>query len=133
MANPNIVSVATISAGTLGFNVTASNDALITAPADIVLKLNTILAANVDGTNSATLDLWLTGLGAITDSSGSSAATADANDATVYICKGLTIPPGATVSILEKSLYLVEADVLNGVASAASDIDLLVSFESIKD
>ena len=51
MANPNIVSVATILGGNAGWNLTATLDAtLLTVAAEYVLKINRIICTNVDGT-----------------------------------------------------------------------------------
>ena len=52
---------------------------------------------------------------------------------TFFLAKEIVIPPAATVVILENPLYLQESDVLKGGASAASDLDLVISFESIDD
>ena len=58
MANPNIVSVATIGGNSLGFHLTTTaTTALITVTAEYVIKINSILVANVDGTNAATVDV----------------------------------------------------------------------------
>ena len=64
MANPNIVSVSSILGGNAGFNLSNTLTAtLITVDADKLLKINRITCANVDGTNSATVDLFIDGLG----------------------------------------------------------------------
>ena len=57
MANPNIVSVATINGGSLGLHLTTSEVALITVTAEYLIKVNSIIVANVDGTNAATCDV----------------------------------------------------------------------------
>ena len=63
MANPNLVNVATINGGNLGFNLSATTTAtLLTVDADKILKINRITVANVDGTNAADLDLFVDGL-----------------------------------------------------------------------
>jgi len=58
MANPDIVDVATINAESVAFTLTATTTTtLLTVSADVVLKINSIHAANDDGTNDATIDL----------------------------------------------------------------------------
>ena len=48
----------------MGFNLTNTATAtLITVDSDKLLKINRITCANVDGTNSATVDLFVDGLG----------------------------------------------------------------------
>ena len=59
MANPNIVNVATIKAGNIGFNLSSTTTStLITVDAEKILKINRISVANVDGTNAADVDLF---------------------------------------------------------------------------
>ena len=61
MANPNIVSVATIEGGNLGFNLTATTTtSLVTVSSDYIMKINRIVCSNVDGTNAADVTLSVT-------------------------------------------------------------------------
>ena len=125
MANPNIINVASILAGNAGFNLTATATAtLITVDANKILKINSITCANVDGTNAATLDLFVDGLG-----SGASGITTTGADATVYLAKTISVPADSTLVLLSSPIYLMEGDVHKGGASAASDLDLFVSYE----
>ena len=63
MANPNIVSVTSIYGGNAGWNLGSSLTAtLLTVDADKILKINRITCANVDGTNDATLNLYISKL-----------------------------------------------------------------------
>ena len=60
MANPNIVNVATINGGSLGFHLTTTaTTALMTITAEYIIKINSVLVANVDGTNAATCDVCI--------------------------------------------------------------------------
>ena len=129
MANPNIVSVTSIYAGNAGFNLSATTTAtLLTVDAEKIVKINNIICANVDGTNAATLDLFVDGLG-----SGASGVTTTGADATVYLAKTISVPADASLVVLDSPIYLMEGDVLKGGASAASDLDLFVSYEVIDD
>ena len=57
MANPNIVAVTTILGGNAGWNLSATaTDTLMTVAADVVVKINRITVANVDGTNAGGLN-----------------------------------------------------------------------------
>ena len=129
MANPNIVSVSSIYAGNAGWNLSNTLTAtLLTVDADKIVKINSIICSNVDGTNSATLNLYVDGMG-----SGASGVTTTGADATVYLAKTMAVPADATLVILNTPIYLMEGDVLKGGASAASDLDLFVSYEIIDD
>ena len=129
MANPNIVSVATIAGGSLGFHMlTADATAIITVTAEYIVKVNSILVANVDGTNAATVDIRIvkanaTPLGITNfDISG-----------TFYIAKDVNVPVDDMLVVVDKAIYLMEGDVLQGSASVASDLDLFVSYDVIID
>ena len=129
MANPNIVSVTSIYGGNAGWNLSSTLTAtLLTVDADKIVKINSIICSNVDGTNSATLNLYVDGMG-----SGASGVTTTGADATIYLAKTMAVPADATLVILNTPIYLMEADILKGGASAASDLDLFVSYEVIDD
>ena len=51
----------------------------------------------------------------------------------VYLESGLEKVREIILNLLEKPIYMMEADVLKGGASAASDLDLFVSYEVIDD
>ena len=128
MANPNIVSVATIAGGSVGDNLTTSLVAYITVTAEYIVKVNLITVANVDGTNAATCDVCVvkanaTPLGITNyDISG-----------TFYLAKTVNVPADDVLVVLDKPIYLMETDVLQAKASAASDLDLFVSYDVIID
>tara|TARA_R110000787_G_scaffold173118_1_gene285718 strand:- start:72 stop:464 length:393 start_codon:yes stop_codon:yes gene_type:complete len=129
MANPNIVSVTSIYGGNAGWNLSSTLTAtLLTVDAEKIVKINSIICSNVDGTNSATLNLYVDGMG-----SGASGVTTTGADATIYLAKTMAVPADATLVILNTPIYLMEADILKGGASAASDLDLFVSYEIIDD
>jgi hypothetical protein len=130
MANPNIVNVTSIVGGNLGFNLSATTTAtLLTVDADKILKINRITVANVDGTNAADLDLFVDGL----TTAGATGITPTGADATVYLAKTVSVPADATLVILDTPIYLMEGDILKGGASAASDLDLFISYEVLDD
>jgi len=129
MANPNIVSVTSIYGGNASWNLSATLDAtLLTVSADVVVKINTILCANVDTISAAQLNLLIDGVGTtVTGVTGASLAT------TIYLAKTVNVPADDVLSILDKPIYLMENDILKGGASAASDLDLFISYEVIND
>ena len=129
MANPNIVSVTSIYGGNAGWNLSSTLTAtLLTVDADKIVKINRITCSNVDGTNDANLNLYVDGLG-----SGASGVTTTGADATVYIAKTVAVPADATLVVSDTPIYLMEGDVLKGGASAASDLDLFISYEVLDD
>ena len=129
MANPNLINVSSVLGANAGFNLTSTATAtLITVAAEKLVKINRITCANVDGTNAATLDLFVDGMG-----SGSTGVTTTGADATVYLAKTVSVPADSTLVVLDTPIYLMEGDILKGGANAASDLDLFVSFDIMDD
>jgi len=129
MANPNLINVSSVLGANAGFNLTDTATAtLITVSADKLVKINRISCANVDGTNSADVDLFVDGMG-----TGTTGGATTGADATVYLAKTVTVPADTTLVLLDTPIYLMEGDILKGGASAASDLDLFVSYEVLDD
>ena len=129
MANPNIVSVSSIYGESVAVHLTATlTTTLMTVSSNKLLKINSITCANVDGTNDAQLNLYIAKAnftsGGVTnfDTSGD-----------FYIVKSIGVPAGDVLHVIEKPLYIMEADVLKGGASAAGDLELFISYEVIDD
>ena len=120
MANPNLVAVTSIYGksiqGALGTTVTTD---LLTCASNKLLKVNTIIIANIDGTNSATVTMG------IIKSGGS----------VVLFASTIAVPADATLVLIDKnsSFYLEEGDILEGGASAASDLTYTISYEELDD
>ena len=129
MANPNIVAVATIKGESVGFNMAANvTTTLLTVSTDVVLKVNRIQCANVDGTNAANLDLLVTKANFT-----SAGVTNFDTSGSFYLAKTISIPADATLVVLDTPIYLMEGDVLKGGTAATGDLDLIVSYEVIND
>ena len=136
MAHPNIVNVSSIHAQSIGFNLSSTaTTTLFTVGDDRVLKINTIMVANVDGTNAATVDLFVTKAQVDTEDDQLIGAFTTNIDITgsFYLAKTISVPADATLVLLSSPIYLCEGDILKGGASAASDLDLFVSYELIND
>jgi hypothetical protein len=120
MANPNLVAVTSIYGksiqGALGTTVTTD---LLTCASNKLLKVNTIIIANIDGTNSATVTMG------IIKSGGS----------VVLFASTIAVPADATLVLIDKnsSFYLQEGDILEGGAGAASDLTYTISYEELDD
>jgi len=129
MTIANMAAVSSILAGNAGWNLSSTLTAtLMTVDAHKTVKINSIICSNVDGTNAATLNLYVDGMG-----SGADGVTTTGADAAVYLAKTVSIPADATLVVLNAPIYLMENDILKGGASAASDLDLFVSYEVIDD
>jgi|TARA_R110000772_G_scaffold5271_4_gene18987 hypothetical protein len=128
MANPNIVNVTTINGGNAGFNLSATTtDTLMTVSGSgVIVKINRITIANVDGSSAANVDLFIDGLG-----TGAAGVTTTGADATVYLAKTISVPADATLVLLDTPIYMMEGDILKGGASAAGDLDLFISYDVI--
>jgi hypothetical protein len=121
MAAPNIVNVTSI----YGKTVAAELDTTVTtsvlansASSDKVLKLNSIIVANKDGSSSASVTIsWYNG-------------TTD-----FYLAKSIDIPQASTLVVLGKDapVYLEENQSIRGGASANGDLDIIISYEEIDD
>jgi len=136
MTHPNIVNVSSIFAQSIGFNLSATaTTVLFTVGDDRVLKVNNIIVTNVDGTNAADVDLFVTKAQVDTEDTTLFGAFTTNIDITgsFYIAKTISVPADTTLVLLNSPLYLCEGDILKGGASAAGDLDLLVSYEVIND
>ena len=120
MAAPNIVNVTSIYGKTMGGAITTSNSDMVTCPTDKLLKINSIIVANVDGTNTADV----------------TAQFYNASDTTSYhLAKTITVPADSTLVVLGKDapIYLEEGDKIQAQASAAGDLEMIISYEELDD
>ena len=129
MANPNIVSVTSIKGESVGFALSATTTTtLMTVASNKVVKINRNTVANVDGTNAADVTV------SVTKANFTSAGVTDFDTSgTFHIAKTVSVPADATLVLLDTPIYLMETDILKGGASAASDLELFISYESIDD
>ena len=118
MANPNIVNVTSILGKTDLFALTTASANLVTAAANTVVKINSVLISNIDGTSAADVTIKM-----------------DDGSTSRAIGSTISVPADSTLAFIDKntSFYLNEADVLQGLASANSDLECLVSYEIIAD
>ena len=123
MANPSIVSVNSIFGNTTGIALTTTLTTVLLANAAAsgkVFKIESIMVANVDGTNAADVSIdWNTDAGG-TGTSFALAAT-------------ISVPADATLNLVDKnsSFYLMENQSIIGGASANSDLECIISYEEI--
>ena len=119
MAAPNIVNTTAIYGKTMGaaLGTTTTTD-ILTCSSNQVLKINSIIIANVDGTNDADATVYFY------DSS------AAARYALAFTVK---VPSDSTLIVLGKDspIYLEESDQIEAGASAVSDLQIIISYEQI--
>tara|TARA_R110000796_G_scaffold108974_2_gene220159 strand:- start:190 stop:564 length:375 start_codon:yes stop_codon:yes gene_type:complete len=123
MANPNIVNVSTIlgKSVTIALSSTAQTTLVSNAASSgKVFKINMIQVANVDGTNAVdvTVDMH----------------SAASGGGTAYsLVSTISVPADASLVALDKStsLYLEEDKSITATASAANDLEVIVSYEEI--
>ena len=118
MANPNIVNVTSILGKTDTFALTTTLTALVTCATDKVYKVNTVMIANIDGSNAADVTLKV--------NNGSDDRA---------IASTISVPADATLVSVDKNstFYLEQGYVLKGQASANGDLECLVSYEILDD
>ena len=129
MANPNIVNVATINGGNGAWALTNTvTTTLMTVAADVIVKINSLIVTNIHGTNAATVSIDVNGMG-----SGTTVVTVTGPLATCRLANLMNVPQGDSLVLIDKPIYMMEADILKGGASAASTLELFASFEVIND
>jgi len=118
MAAPNIVNVTSILGTTTVAELTTTlTTTLVTCAADKVNKINLIRVTNVTSSDATcTID---------SEVSGTFTKLADT----------LTVPANSSVDVIDKnsSFYLQETDLIRGGASAASTLEVTISYEVIDD
>ena len=122
MAAPNIVNVSTIYGRTTGKALTSSSQDIVVnaASSNKVLKINSIIVSNVDGTNADDVTVGF--------------YDHDNGTATFHLAKDVTVPSQSTLVVLGKDapIYLEESDkiIARGVA-ANGDLEIIVSYEEL--
>ena len=120
MANPNLVAVTSIYGNSIcGALTTTVTTDLLTCASNKVIKINSIVIANIDGSNAANVTMG------IIKSGGS----------VVLFASTISVPADATLVLIDKnsSIYLEEGDVLEGGASANGDLTYTISYEELDD
>jgi DNA/RNA endonuclease YhcR with UshA esterase domain len=126
VANPNIVNVTTILGNTSTNLISSTADPLATAlvnnaaSSGKVYKINSIIAANVDGTNAADITIKIF-------------SQDDLGGTGTAIASTISVPADATLIITDKTttFYLLEDKSIGATASAANDIVVTISWEEI--
>jgi hypothetical protein len=123
MANPNIVNVTSILGETTYAALTTTLTTVLlanSAASGKVYKINSIMVANVDGTNAADVTVDIN--------------TAAGGGGTSYaLASTISVPADATLTLIDKnsSFYLMEDKSIVGGASANGDLEIVISYEII--
>ena len=121
MANPNLVNVSSILGKTNGVQLdTTTTTDIISCASDKLVKVNSIIVANIDGTNAADVTVYF-----YDNNLSHRTAIADA----------VTVPAKSTLVVIGKDspIYLEESDQIEAGASANGDLHLTISYEILDD
>lgn len=123
MANPNIVNVSSIYGKTTYLDLSSTSATTLVTNASssgVVLKINMIQIANVDGTNACDVTVKV-------HSAASGGGTGYALASTV------SVPADASMVIIDKnsSVYIMENQSITVTAGTANDLEVVCSYEEI--
>jgi hypothetical protein len=123
MANPNIVNVTTIlgNSSQIALSSTSATSLVSNAASsNKVYKINSIVVANVDGTNAVDITINIYSQAALGGTAFAIAST-------------ISVPADATLIVTDKttSFYLLENQSIGAIASVANDIVVTSSWEEI--
>ena len=120
MATPNLVNVSSVTPFCIAGAVTTSAVDIIDVPSDKVYKVNSVIIANVDGTNAANITVEV---------------SVDNGSNYYKVASTVSVPADATLVVIDKNsqIYLDETDLLRVSASANSDLEYVVSGEILDD
>ena len=123
MAAPNLVNVTSIVGKTMGAALgTSANTDILTNSANSgkVFKINSVIVANVDGSDSSTVTVHFY------DNSAS---------ARYNIAHTVNVPADSTLVVLGKDspIYLEEGDQIEAEAADASRLEIIISYEELDD
>jgi hypothetical protein len=123
MANPNIVNVTSILGENSSVSLTSTSATAIVsnaAASNKVLKINTLVVANVDGTNAADITI-------------NKYSQAALGGTAFPIASTISVPADATLIVIDKTtpIYLKENESIGAIAGTASDLVVTCSWEDI--
>ena len=123
MSAPNIVNVATITAKTDTLLLTGTSAVqLLENPASSgkVMKVNSLVVANVDGTSAASITVGIY-------------PQDDIGGTAVVLASTISVPADASLIVIDKNmgLYLEEDTSIGVTASAANDLACTITYEEL--
>ena len=124
MANPNMGAASNIYGGiSFDADIATSASAIVSnaASSGTIVKINSLIISNIDGTNAADI----------------TATVRNAAGGTTYstLANTISVPPDATLVVISKdtSVYLMEDMSLYIAASVAGDLSATCSYEEISE
>jgi hypothetical protein len=123
MANPNIVNVTSILGDNRSTSLTSTSATSIVSNASAsgkVLKINTLIVSNVDGTNACDITIDKYSAAALGGSAFAIAST-------------VSVPADASLIVIDKTtaIYLKEDESIGATAGTANDLIVTCSWEEI--
>ena len=130
MANPNIVNVTSIYGSTTYYTPTGATAVVLlpnAAASGTVIKINQIVATNVNGASAVNATVSLYTNGAVAQGSAPSGGTA------YPIASTISVPASASLIVVDKStaIYLMEGTSISVTSGTASGITYSISYETI--
>lgn len=130
MANPNLTNVNSITGNTTYLTPSGTTAVVLlpnAASSNNVLKINQIVAANVNGTSAVSTTVSIYTNGAVAQGSAPSGGTA------FPIVSTISVPANASLVIVDKTtpIYLMEGTSITVTSGTASGITYSISYEVI--
>jgi hypothetical protein len=120
MAAPNVVNVSSIIGKTQGGALATTLGDWVTCLTDKLVKVNSIIVANVDGSNASTI----------------TCSFYDHSDTARYkLAHSVDVPAKSTLVVIGKDspIYLEEGDQIEANAGHASRLTIVISYEELDD
>ena len=123
MANPNIINITSLLGENSSTSLTSTSATSIVSNASAsgkVLKINTLIVSNVDGTNACDITINKYSAAALGGSAFAIAST-------------VSVPADASLIVIDKttSIYLKENESIGAIAGTANDLIVTCSWEDI--
>jgi hypothetical protein len=115
MANPNLLSITSVVGNTAVANVTTVNTTLVenAAASNTIVKINSMLVSSIASVTE-TVNIGI-----------------NRSSTSYFITSNVSVSPGATLDVLNKSIYLIEGDSIFVAASANTSLHAICSYEVI--
>ena len=120
MTAPNVVNVTSIIGKTQGGALATTLGDWVTCLTDKLVKVNSVIVANVDGSAAADVDVIFYDASAT---------------ASIHLAKEVAVPSKSTLVVLGKDapIYLEEGDKIQALANTAGDLEIVISYEELDD
>jgi len=128
MANPNIIGITGMYGNTICLIPQVATSVVFIAnplSSGKILKINNIMATNIDSSVAINTTVSIYSNGSVAQGSAPSGGTA------FPLIYALSIPAGAALTIIDKSIYLTENQSIVVTSGTASKISYAVSYEEL--